>query len=129
MARRAKTIFPRMDAELADKSSLPPRRGQVLELAAKGLSTECIAQKLGISPNTVAWHLDELKDQLCALSRVDLISQGWMHGLLRARMLAWVLMAFSMMPAMRTRPSPVNGTRPPVVRNTIGRTAVRENRT
>lgn len=125
---RAKTIFPRMDVELADKSSLPPRRGQVLELAAKGLSTENIAAELGISPNTVSWHLDELKDQLCALSRVDLISQGWMHGLFRARMLAWMLMAFSMIPAMRSRPTPLTGTRPPAVRNTIGRTAIRENR-
>lgn len=123
---RARTIFPRMDVELADKSSLPPRRGQVLELAAKGLSTESIAAELGISPNTVSWHLDELKDQLCALSRVDLISQGWMHGLFRARMLAWMLMAFSMMPAMRSRPTPLTGTRPPAVRNVIGRTAIRE---
>ena len=123
---RAKTIFPRMDVELADKSSLPPRRGQVLELAARGLSTESIAAELGISPNTVSWHLDELKDQLCALSRVDLISQGWMHGLFRARMLAWMLMAFSMMPAMRSRPTPLTGTRPPAVRNVIGRTAIRE---
>ncbi len=128
MGRKATKIFPRMDVELADKTKLPPRRGQVLELVGRGFSTEDISIELGISPNTVAWHLDELKDQLCAINRVDLISQGWMHGLFRARMLAWMLMACSLIPVMRSRPSPVNGTRPPVVRNTIGRTAIRENR-
>ncbi len=128
MGRRAKTIFPRMDVELADKTKLPPRRGQVLELVGRGLSTEDIAIELGISPNTVTWHLDELKDQLCALNRVDLISQGWMHGLFRARMLAWALMAFSTLPALRSRPTPMTGTRPPAIRNVIGRTAIRENR-
>ncbi len=111
MGRRAKTIFMRMDLELADESRLPPRRGQVLRLAACGLSSECIAEELGISANTVDWHLNELKDQFCAFSRADLISQGWMHGLLRAksaiRACVFVLAVFSsyqMSPARTTRP-------------------------
>lgn len=127
MGRKAKIIFPRMDVELADETRLPRRRGQVLELAARGYSTDQIADELEISPNTVDWHLDELKDQLCALSRVDLVSQGWMHGLLRARMLAWLLMFSALAPSLRSRPKPVNETRPPVVRNVIGRTAIRNN--
>lgn len=126
MGRKARITFPRMDVELADESRLPPRRGQVMRLTAQGLSSRDIAEQLGISIQTVEWHLGELKDQFCAFSRVDLISQGWMQGLFRARALALLLMAFAMMPAMRSRPSPVSGTRPPIARNLIGRNAIRE---
>ncbi len=126
MSRRARITFPRMDVELADESRLPPRRGQVLRLAAKGLSSKAIASRLGISDQTVAWHLAELQDQLCAHSRVDLISQSWMHGLLRATPLAFALMILSALPALRSKPTPISGTRPPITRNLIGRTAVRE---
>ncbi len=128
MGRRQKTTYPRMEVELADTSLLPPRRAEVVMLAARGMSTKAIARQLGISPATVEWHLDEAKDQFHALDRVDLVSQGWMQGLFRARMLAWMLMAFSTIPALRSRPSPMNGTRPPAVRNVIGRNAIRENR-
>lgn len=128
MSRKPRITFPRMEVELADPSALPKRRGQVLELAAAGKQSKEIAREMGISVETVDWHLNELKDQLCAFSRADMISQGWMHGLFRARALAFLLMAFSLMPAMRSRPAPVSGSRPPVVRNVIGRTAIRENR-
>ena len=97
-----------------------------MRLTAQGLSSKDIADRLGISVQTVEWHLGELKDQFCAFSRVDLISQGWMQGLFRARMLAWMLVAFSTLPAMRSRPTPMTGTRPPAVRSVIGRTAIRE---
>lgn len=128
MGRRQKPTYPRMEVELADTKLLPPRRAEVVMLAARGMSTKAIARQLGISPATVEWHLDEAKDQFHALTRLDLISQGWMQGLFRARMLAWMLMAFSTIPALRSRPSPMNGTRPPAVRNVIGRNAIRENR-
>jgi len=126
MGRRQKPTYPRMEVELADTTLLPPRRAEVVMYAARGMSAKEIGRRLGISPATVEWHLDEAKNQFHALTRLDLVSQGWMQGLFKARMLAWMLMAFSMIPAMRSRPSPVNGTRPPAVRNVVGRSAVRE---
>ena len=125
MGRRQKPHYPRMELELADETLLPPRRAEVVMLAARGMSAKEIGRALHISPETVSWHLDEAKDQFHAHSRVDLISQGWMQGLFRARVLAVVLAGFAMMPALRSRPTPVNGTRPPVVRNVIGRTPIR----
>jgi len=110
-----------MLVELADTTLLPPRRGEVVMLAARGMSAKEIARDLVISPDTVSWHLDEAKDQFHASSRVDLICQGWMAGLFRARMLAFVLMAFAMAPAMRSRPSPMSGSRPQVTASRIGR--------
>ena len=128
MTRRRRPTYPRMEVELADTTLLPPRRAEVLKLAARGLSSKAIARELGISPATVEWHLYEAKDQFHALTRLDLISQGWMQGLFRARMLAWAMIALSMAPALRSRPTPMTGTRPPAVRNVVGRTAIRENR-
>lgn len=125
MGRRQKPHYPRMEVELADETLLPPRRAEVVMLAARGLSAKEIARELNISPDTVNWHLDEAKEQFHAHSRVDLISQGWMQGLFRARMLALALMAFAIIPAVRSRPTPVHGARPPVVRNVIGRQPIR----
>lgn len=82
---RAKLYFERMEAELADPDMLPKRRGQVMECAAAGMQSKEIARALGISVDTVNWHLAELMDQFHAASRLDLVSQGWMHGILKAR--------------------------------------------
>ncbi len=125
MSRKQKPHYPRMEVELADETLLPPRRAEVVMLAARGMSAKEIGRALHISPETVNWHLDEAKDQFHAHSRVDLISQGWMQGLFRARALSIVLMGLAVMPALRSRPAPFNGTRPPVTQNTIGRTAIR----
>ncbi|NWN92267.1 helix-turn-helix transcriptional regulator [Marinobacter adhaerens] len=127
MGRRQKPTYPRMLVELADTTLLPPRRAEVVMLAARGMSAKEIARDLGISPDTVSWHLDEAKDQFHAHSRVDLISQGWMQGLFRARMLAWALLAFAAVPAMRSRPSPVSSSRPPVTASRIGRNPIKAN--
>ncbi|MCL1485160.1 helix-turn-helix transcriptional regulator (plasmid) [Marinobacter sp. M3C] len=124
MGRKLKPTYPRMLVELADTTLLPPRRGQVVMLAARGMSAKEIARDLGISPDTVSWHLDEAKDQFHASSRVDLISQGWMAGLFRARMLTWALMVFAMAPALRSRPSSISSSRPPVTASRIGRTQI-----
>ena len=126
MGRKQKPHYPRMEVELADTTLLPPRRAEVVTLAARGMSAKEIGRQLGISPATVEWHLDEAKDQFHAVTRLDLISQGWMQGLFRARVLGWALVFAAMAPAMRSRPSPMTGTRPPAVRNVIGRTAIRE---
>lgn len=127
MGRRQKPTYPRMLVELADTTLLPPRRSEVVVLAARGLSAKEIARELQISPDTVSWHLDEAKDQFHAQSRVDLISQGWMQGLFRARMLAWALLVLAAVPAMRSRPSSVSSSRPPVTASRLCRNPIRAN--
>lgn len=106
MARK-KLYFERMEAELADPNLLPRRRGQVLECAAAGMQSKEIARALGISVDTVNWHLGELMDQFHAASRLDLVSQGWMHGVLKARRTvratALVLAMLACMPMARSR--------------------------
>ena len=125
MGPKARITSRRQEVELTDESRLPKRRGQVLRMAASGMSTSEIAIDLGVSISTIEWHMNELKDQLCAYSRADMISQGWMHGLLRARSLAFILLGCALIPAVRSRPAPVSNTRPPVVRTAIGRNQIR----
>ena len=103
---KKKHVFRRQEIEVNAGGMIPPRRAQVFELAACGKATKEIARELGVSPETVNWHLDELKDQFGATSRVDLVSQGWMHGILSARQavraLALFLAILSTGPAIRT---------------------------
>lgn len=99
MSRR-KHYYQHLQIELGDTSHLTPRRAEILRLAADGATTQEIADKLGISPETVISHLDALKDQLCARNRSDLLSQAWMHGILVARHVSLVLVfAFCLLAA------------------------------
>ncbi|MFL1404219.1 helix-turn-helix transcriptional regulator [Marinobacter sp. M1N3S26] len=120
-----KLYFERMEAELADREVLPERRGLVLECAAAGMTNKEIARALGISIDTVAWHLGELMDQFHARTRQDLVSQGWMHGILQARRAvittAFVLAVFASFPMARTRVTRVNTTRPVASAMRLGR--------
>ncbi|MDG5498931.1 LuxR C-terminal-related transcriptional regulator [Marinobacter sp. BGYM27] len=108
MAR--KKHFQRQEVELAIRDAFPPRRGSVYEMACNGFSAAEIAANLSISARTVEWHLDEVKGQLSAINLRDAISQGWMHGLLKAkggvRACAFILAIFSsyqMAPARTVR--------------------------
>lgn len=111
-----KMYFERLEAELADRDILPERRGLVLEGLAAGMTNKEIARALGISVDTVAWHIAELMEQFHARTRQDMVSQGWMHGILRARKTvcatALVLSLFACLPMTRTRVTQANITRP-----------------
>lgn len=52
---------------------LPPRRRQVLELLAEGLTNKEIAQRLRISPATVKIHVARLTSWLGAANRTDAV--------------------------------------------------------
>lgn len=121
---RTKLYFERLEAELADPGLLPERRGQVLECAAAGMQSKEIARALGISVDTVNWHLGELMDQFHASSRLDLISQGWMHGVLKAkrtmRATAFVLAMFACLPMARSRVGAPASSRPVATATRIG---------
>lgn len=84
-----------------------------------------IARALGISVDTVNWHTAELMDQFHAASRLDLISQGWMHGILKARKAtvatAFMLAMFASLPMGRTRVSRVSSPRPVASTGRVGR--------
>lgn len=64
--------------------ALTTRESQVLQLMAEGLPNKQIAQQLGISTNTVKFHVNAILSKLNAQSRTEAV--------IRATQLGWVLL-------------------------------------
>jgi DNA-binding CsgD family transcriptional regulator len=61
---------------------LTPRERDVIALLAEGLSNKAIAQRLGISPDTVKFHVGRLIDKLDANGRTDAVAHAARRGIL-----------------------------------------------
>ncbi len=57
--------------------SLTGREREVLRLATAGLSNRAMAEKLGVTPKTVAFHLSTILDKLGLRSRYE--AAAWLH--------------------------------------------------
>ena len=64
--------------------SLTPREADVLQLLAQGLTNKAIAHDLGISPNTVKFHINAILTKLDAQSRTEAV--------VRATRLGWIML-------------------------------------
>lgn len=64
--------------------ALTPREAEVLQLIAEGLPNKLIAQRLGISPNTVKFHINAILSKLGVQSRTEAV--------VRATRLGWVIL-------------------------------------
>jgi len=62
--------------------SLTPREVEVLELVAEGLSNKAVAARLGISDQTVKFHLTSLSGKLGAINRTDAVRRALRRGLI-----------------------------------------------
>lgn len=63
-------------------SPLTPREAEVLQLIAKGLSYQRIAQTLGMSPHTVTSHIKQIYRKLAVNSRGEAVFEAQQLGLL-----------------------------------------------
>jgi DNA-binding NarL/FixJ family response regulator len=61
---------------------LTPREVQVLELLAEGLPNKTIAQRLGISDQTVKFHVSAISGKLGAANRTDAVRRAVRRGLI-----------------------------------------------
>jgi DNA-binding NarL/FixJ family response regulator len=61
---------------------LTPREIQVLELLAEGLPNKAIAQRLGISDQTVKFHVSAISGKLGAANRTDAVRRAVRRGLI-----------------------------------------------
>jgi DNA-binding NarL/FixJ family response regulator len=68
------------DEPLVEK--LTPRETQVLSRLADGLSNKAIASRLGVSDETVKFHLASIFGKLGASNRTDAVSQALRRGLI-----------------------------------------------
>ena len=60
---------------------LTPRETQVLALVADGLSNKAIGRQLGVSDETVKFHLASIFGKLRASNRTDAVRQALRRGL------------------------------------------------
>jgi two-component system, NarL family, nitrate/nitrite response regulator NarL len=61
---------------------LTPREVEVLELLAEGLPNKAIAARLGISDQTVKFHVAAISGKLGARNRTDAVRRGVRRGLI-----------------------------------------------
>jgi len=61
---------------------LTPREIQVVELLAEGLSNKTIASRLGISDQTVKFHVASISGKLGAANRTDAVRRAVRRGLI-----------------------------------------------
>jgi DNA-binding CsgD family transcriptional regulator len=61
---------------------LTPRERDVIALLAEGLSNKAIGQRLGISPDTVKFHVGRLIDKLDATGRTDAVVHAARRGII-----------------------------------------------
>jgi DNA-binding NarL/FixJ family response regulator len=82
--RRARaSALDRSDLESPESlESLTPREIQVLELLAEGLPNKAIAGRLGISDQTVKFHVASISGKLGASNRTDAVRRGVRRGLI-----------------------------------------------
>jgi DNA-binding NarL/FixJ family response regulator len=80
---RRKGVNQGLDGELdVPAESLTSREVQVLELLAEGLSNKTIAERLGISDQTVKFHVASISGKLGAVNRTDAVRRAVRHGLI-----------------------------------------------
>src|SRR5262245_62179679 len=70
------------EADDALDEPLTPREVQVVELLAEGLPNKAIAARLGISDQTVKFHLASISSKLGAANRTDAVRRAVRRGLI-----------------------------------------------
>ena len=72
----------RLDRDEAPDEPLTAREVQVVELLAEGLPNKAIAARLGISDQTVKFHLASISGKLGAANRTDAVRRAVRRGLI-----------------------------------------------
>ena len=62
---------------------LTPRERECLTFAASGLTTEDIAERLGIKPRTAQFHFDAIRTKLAVATRHEAIARAVRQGLIK----------------------------------------------
>jgi len=81
VAARGAAFDDEGDEQFAEEP-LTPREVQVLELLAEGLPNKAIAERLGISDQTVKFHVSSISGKLGAANRTDAVRRAVRRGLI-----------------------------------------------
>jgi DNA-binding NarL/FixJ family response regulator len=77
----AEDALPAVEADEPLIEPLTPRESDVLELLTEGLSNKAIAARLGISDQTVKFHIAAILAKLGAANRTDAVRLALRRGL------------------------------------------------
>jgi DNA-binding NarL/FixJ family response regulator len=72
----------RDDQDRAGPETLTPREVDVLELLAEGLPNKAIAARLGVSDQTIKFHVAAISGKLGASNRTDAVRRAVRRGLI-----------------------------------------------
>lgn len=81
VVRKAQSQTPHFEALSEDYPLLTPREAEVLVALGDGLSNKEAARRLGISPNTVKFHVEALFRKLGAGTRAEAVAKGLKRNL------------------------------------------------
>lgn len=81
-AQQVLDMLPQRDTAGSSPLRLTEREQQILRLIAEGLSNKSIARPLGISVETVKWHLKQLYEKLQVNGRIQAVNQARKWGVL-----------------------------------------------
>jgi DNA-binding NarL/FixJ family response regulator len=70
------------DSTTGNSETLTPRELEVLRVLAEGLPNKAIARRLGISDQTVKFHLASICGKLGAVNRTDAVRRAIQQGLI-----------------------------------------------
>jgi len=77
-----KSVVERGLPPLSQGTPLSRRETQCLELAARGLTTQGIAMRLGLSDRTIQFHFDGIRSKLGAANRQEAVAKGITQGVI-----------------------------------------------
>lgn len=83
IARKVVTMFQRVAPPRETPADLSPREVQILRLLADGHSYKTAAAELGISPDTVRFHIRHIYEKLHVHSKSEAVLKAFRTGLLR----------------------------------------------
>ena len=79
---RQRRVIAEADEREAQLKAFTPRELDVLHLLVQGLDTATIANRLGIAPHTVEWHVRHLIEKLGVHSKLQAVVEAARRGLI-----------------------------------------------
>jgi DNA-binding NarL/FixJ family response regulator len=83
IARRVVTLFREIRPPAAADYQLTPHETRLLKLLVDGHNYKTAAQELGVSVNTISFHMRHIYEKLQVHSKSEAVSKALRHGLIR----------------------------------------------
>ena len=83
IARRVVTLFQKFRPPGKDELNLSPHELRLLQLLAEGHNYKTAATELGVTVNTIAFHMKRIYEKLHVHSKSEAVAKALRRGLVR----------------------------------------------